>query len=330
MGRFDLLRRYADKAVLGLEIAPYFNPAVPKADGYNALVVDIFDTEQLHKNALADPMIDNDTISRIEEVDIVSDASRLGEVITEKEMAGQIDYIVSSHNFEHLPNPILFLQGCSVALKPGGTITMAVPDCRVTFDHYRLPTRLADWLAAYHQGRAQPSAETLFDSNAHHAPYVLPDGTVGSYTPDHGKLEYVTPRRNLKAAYQSYVAEVEAPSEYRDAHCSLFFGPLLELMLRDLRHLGLIDLEVIEVTKTIGIEFFVYLRKPEHPSSESDDAFYTKRLELLRAINAQLGIKGTEDSVQKSSSKKWARAVLGDKLVDKVRAWNRKRRKARR
>jgi len=330
MGRMDHLRRFANKDALGIEVAPYFNPTVSKADGYNVLAVDVFDTEQLRKNAEADPAIDPNRIQEIEEVDIVSDASVLGDVITQKGLAGTVDYIISSHNFEHLPNPILFLQGCSVALKPGGTLTMAVPDFRLTFDYYRLPTRLADWLAAYHGERGQPSAETLFDAQANTAPYVLPDGTVGAYVPGHGKVEHITPNRDLKGAYERYIKEKNSPGEYRDAHCSVFFGPLLELMLRDLKHLGLIDLEVIDISDTIGIEFFVNMRKPETDTVENEEEFYARRLELLRAVRQAMGASEREMGSSAIRRKRMLRNILGDGLVDKFREMNTKRRKARR
>jgi len=330
MGRMDHLRRFAKKDALGIEVAPYFNPTVSKADGYNVLAVDVFDTEQLRQNAETDPAIDPKRIQEIEEVDIVSDASVLGDVITQKGLDGTIDYIISSHNFEHLPNPILFLQGCSVALKPGGTLTMAVPDFRATFDYFRLPTRLADWLAAYHGERGQPSAETLFDVQANTAPYVLPDGTVGAYVPGHGKVEHITPHRDLKGAYERYIKERSSPAEYCDAHCSVFFGPLLELMLRDLKHLGLIDLEVIDVSDTLGIEFFVNMRKPETDVVENDEEFYARRLELLRTVRETMGASEHEVAPPAIRGKRMLRSIVGDSVVDKLREMNRKRRQARR
>jgi len=302
MGRMDHLRRFAKKDALGIEVAPYFNPTVSKADGYNVLAVDVFDTEQLRQNAETDPAIDPKRIQEIEEVDIVSDASVLGDVITQKGLDGTIDYIISSHNFEHLPNPILFLQGCSVALKPGGTLTMAVPDFRATFDYFRLPTRLADWLAAYHGERGQPSAETLFDVQANTAPYVLPDGTVGAYVPGHGKVEHITPHRDLKGAYERYIKERSSPAEYCDAHCSVFFGPLLELMLRDL------ETDVVE----------------------NDEEFYARRLELLRTVRETMGASEHEVAPPAIRGKRMLRSIVGDSVVDKLREMNRKRRQARR
>ncbi len=70
-------------------------------------------------------------------VDTVSDAS----IFPFRE--NSLDYIASSHLFEHLPNPILALLEWYNALKLGGIIYMVVPDRRFTFDHLRERTSLS-------------------------------------------------------------------------------------------------------------------------------------------------------------------------------------------
>ena len=172
MDRRDYILKYANTRGKGIEIAPYFNPLVPKREGFDVLILDVFDSNRLHENAINDSMVPNDRIDEIEPVDIVGDASQLIDIVTENSLAGKIDYIVSSHNFEHLPNPIKFLQGVELALKPGGFLSIAVPDYRACFDHFRMPTRLSDWLAGYHEDRTQPNAETVFDANAFSSVYI--------------------------------------------------------------------------------------------------------------------------------------------------------------
>lgn len=288
----DLILKYADTSGKGIEVAPYFNPVLTKRAGHDLLIMDVFDTETLRDRVREDPLIDSARAAEIEEVDLVGDASRLGDVIEQAGLTGRIDYIVSSHNFEHLPNPILFLRGAGEALAPGGVLSMAVPDCRASFDHFRMPTRLSDWLAAYHEDRRQPSPETVFDSAANQSAYMRD----GAPTPG-CNLAYDTPAgfepdRNLAAAYEDYAASKVTPGDYRDTHCNVFFPESLELMLRDLRHLGLIELEVIEVSPTRGLEFFVHLRKPRTPQDIPDTAFYARRKELLIAVSHGLGAAG--------------------------------------
>ena len=89
----------------------------------------------------------------IEDVDLVGSSTHIGELVRARGEAGTFDYVVSSHNFEHLPNPIRFLQGCAEALRPGGILSMAIPDRRACFDYFRPVTRLSDWIQAFVEDR---------------------------------------------------------------------------------------------------------------------------------------------------------------------------------
>lgn len=330
-----MLTRFVEKEQLCIEVAPYFNPALPKAHGYNTLILDVFDTDQLRENALQDANIPNDRIDEIEEVDVVGDASRMADAIELKDVLGRVQHIVSSHNFEHLPDPVSFLQSCSKVLSPGGIVSMAIPDFRYTFDHFRMPTRLSDWLSAYHRGLRQPPAEMIFDNAANTAFYPydkrLPDGWARVAD---GREGY-TPRRGLKAAYREYVEKIEALGEYKDTHCSIVFGPTFELMVRDLQYLGLIDLEVVEVTDARGIEFFAYLRKPVDGNAavQDDERFYLKRHELLNKVQNDLNARqpSLEQHLRRKSKRaSLLRGLLGHGLYERARQANAKRRANRR
>jgi predicted SAM-dependent methyltransferase len=52
------------------------------------------------------------------------------------------DFIIANHFLEHCEDPIGTLQSFSRVLRPGGTLYMAVPDKRFTFDHTREVTAL--------------------------------------------------------------------------------------------------------------------------------------------------------------------------------------------
>ncbi|OIQ69749.1 ubiquinone biosynthesis O-methyltransferase [mine drainage metagenome] len=111
-------------------------------------ILDVFDRETLQKRGAADMQQNWRDMSLLDEVDYVGSATEVASLVP-TELHGTFDYIVSSHNFEHLPNPIKFLQGCASLLKPGGLITMAVPDHRACFDYFRPHTVIGDWLEAY-------------------------------------------------------------------------------------------------------------------------------------------------------------------------------------
>ncbi len=74
MDRLDILRRGITKDALGIEIGPYFAPLVPKASGYNALSIDVFDAAELKRRARADPNIRRLAVARIEPVDLIGSA----------------------------------------------------------------------------------------------------------------------------------------------------------------------------------------------------------------------------------------------------------------
>lgn len=341
MDRKSLLLQHIDLLAPGIEVAPYFNPAVAKRDGFPVLTLDVFDTQTLRAQAAKDPYIPASRIHEIEEVDIVADACGIGEAVTQMGRAGQFRYIVSSHNFEHLPNPIRFLQGCSVALASGGILSMAVPDGRACLDHFRMPTRLADWLSAHHRKLDQPSPETIFDFRTNFAEYYRGGSPSTGCDIRLDDPRGFQPKNDLRVSYAEYLDRIHAPQDYLDTHCTVTFGAALENMLWDLRFLGLLDLEVIEVTESVGLEFFVHLRKPEAATPLDEVAFYAARALRQRRLADSLGAAGfgrpgpgqTVADLKRARLLRKAKQVLVGLLPADthaaIRTWNR-RRKSRR
>lgn len=72
------------------------------------------------------------------EPDIVDDGERLTKIAN-----GSQDFIIANHFIEHCEDPIGTLKAFASKLRPGGTIYMAVPDKRFTFDRARASTTLA-------------------------------------------------------------------------------------------------------------------------------------------------------------------------------------------
>lgn len=336
MDRRTEIGKYLNKDLKGIEVAPYFSPILSKSAGYNILSIDIFDTTTLQERARSDSNNLPEWIDRIEDVDIVGDASNIGEMIQRNNLSGEINYIISSHNFEHLPNPIKFLQGCGEALNPDGVLSMAVPDYRACFDHFRMPTRLSDWLSAFHENRSQPSAETIFDYEVNRSSYIK-DGiaTVGCDMSS-GDCKKFVAIGDLKKSYFDYVSRMSSNSTYSDAHCTVMFPETLELLLRDVIHLDLVNLELIEVSQTNGLEFYVHLRKPINSQSK-DSVDYTKiREALLRKISVCLGaapyiLKSKKARKQESRAlrvaafKGFLSTVIGNDRYQRIRAKNRRR-----
>jgi hypothetical protein len=281
MERKQILTRYARKEHLGIEIAPWFRPLVPRSEGYNSRNFDIFDREKLVKIAIDSGL--GYMSNAIENVSFLGNAVDIRPIV-QKEVPGRgIYYLISSHNFEHLPNPIQFLSGCCDIMVDGGYLSMAIPDKRCTFDYFRPISTTADFLAAYFEKRTKPTMSQWFEQVSMESHFVDDDGTFHygfSLSHDPSKIH---PGERLERSFREWQAKLEnAESEYQDAHCWTFTPSSFELIIRDLSQLGLINFSIADISEAAGNEFFVHLRN--HLSFEKDVQFYTKRKSLLRNI----------------------------------------------
>lgn len=59
---------------------------------------------------------------------------------------GSLDFLFSSHVFEHLANPIGHLRNWKVKMRPGGKVICVVPDLNGTKDAIQPRSSLAEWL----------------------------------------------------------------------------------------------------------------------------------------------------------------------------------------
>lgn len=282
MDRREQILKHVAKDKKGLEIGPWFAPLAPKREGYDCLSLDVFDAATLREKAEQDPNIPKSSIPLIEEVDILGTATDLEEAIAARDAAGTFDYIISSHNFEHLPNPIKFLRGCERALKPGGYLSMAVPDKRACFDYFRPISTLGALIEAYLEKRDRPTLIQVFDHMTHHARYRLDEQELGGF-PIELDPRKIIPIDGLKAAYDSLLAGVESRDDaYHDAHCWVFTPTSFNLTILDLGFIGLSHFSVEEISESNGNEFYVHLRNQGAATLEESD-FFGARRKLLHA-----------------------------------------------
>lgn len=285
MNRKEILLEAITKSRLGLEIGPYHAPLVPKSEGYNSLSLDVLDEHELRKRAKSDPNISESAIARIEPVDLVGSVTQLGDMIESKCLVGQLDYVISSHNFEHIPDPIRFLQVCDRCLKPGGLLIMAIPDRRTHFDYFRPHSVSGDFIAAYFEKRTRPTAHQLFVENSLCSRFhVDGDQRVGfSLTDDPSRN---IPWEAVTEAFVMWKSLIETPDEeYRDIHCWTFTPASFELIINDLWFLGLSRMGVHSMIGPNGNEFYARLAVRPEPVPSDREAFYTRRAVLLHRIN---------------------------------------------
>jgi SAM-dependent methyltransferase len=291
MDRREHLLRDITPEQKGIEIGPYHSPLAPKRDGFQCLSLDIADAPTLRRNASADPNIPRNAIQKIEEVDLVGSSSAIARLVAGQHALGTFDYVLSSHNLEHMPDPIRFLRGCEEVLKPGGVVVMAIPDKRTCFDYFRPHSSTTDLLQAYFEERERPTPAQVFATSATDARYMRAGGESITFELDDDPSN-VTPLEKLEEAFAAWKGFLAHPDrEYRDAHCWVFTPASLELILRDLEFLGLIRPATIEVSSTIGHEFYTYLRSgpPPGPGTRDRRAFYERRRQILHRVIDETG-----------------------------------------
>jgi SAM-dependent methyltransferase len=257
---FTPLLRVIRPGSLGIEIGPFLHPVAAKRDGYRTLVVDRYDQVALREKARergAKPA----EIERIEPVDFVGDASRLLDLVRGQGFTGKVDWIVSSHNFEHLPDPIRFLRDCEALLAPGGSLAMIVPDKRCCFDRFH-PAATAAGMIEAAQVIPTPASEAWAAFRQFSSSAVL--DRSGTETIAWGLAES-DPERMLMGDPRPHHARLQRQlTKGRDpdfcGHRWRFTPAAFEAVLFDLRILGQVGLEVDELIPTVHGEFTVTLR----------------------------------------------------------------------
>lgn len=248
------IRKYLTRDSKGIEIAPWHNPIVPKKAGYCVQVLDIFDTETLRQKCIGDPNIPPDHLANIEEVDFVASALDIDKAVERVGGLGSYDYIVSSHNFEHLPNPIRFLQACGKVLRAGGCLSMAIPAKNFTFDYFRNLTTTTDFLEGYFENRTKPSPFQIYDFASCFADNV--PSAMGLPT------KAISFSQDFETCFRQLRDRIEQPDgEYVDTHVSVFTADSFNLIISEIITLELIPFKIKEIMATNGFEFFVHLER---------------------------------------------------------------------
>lgn len=272
--RQALLTRHISKSDVGIEIAPWHTALVPRREGYNSLILDIWDAPKLRELAAADPGISPDAI--IDDVDIIGSATEIATLLATHELKGKLDYIISSHTLEHLPNPIKFLQGCATVLKPHGIVSLAIPSHLGCFDYFRVPTRLSEWITAFRQDSKQPSPAQIFDSRERFSFPVGNEHVVGG-----NEGVSLTRSLNIEGEYNNWIA---SPTGYIDAHCSVFTPASFELLIRDAAYLDLVPFMIEELSSNSG-EIYACLRvEPDLEKRRPENYLHDQRTQLLQQI----------------------------------------------
>lgn len=232
---------------LGLEIGPSHAPVAPKSEGFRVETLDYTD-----KNGLSQvyTKMGIDT-SRIEEVDHVWKGERYADLVGGTE---RFDWILASHVFEHVPDLLGTLKQCREVLKPGGILSIALPDHRNSFDHNRSPSSLASVIDAHLRGDKRPTAGSV-------AEFYLRFSRKGgheSWYPWHcGKIVRAHPAQEARSRF----ARSLESEEYQDVHVWAFTPESFHSIITDLTALGMLGFEIVAPPDGRITEFFLQLRR---------------------------------------------------------------------
>lgn len=136
----ECIKKYIDaRNVKLLEIGAFDRPTFTKHEA-DIYFVDAQSKEELiadaHKNGrCADTIVDVDYVIYSNEY--------------EKYIRDRFDVIIADNVFEHISNPIKWLQTLSALLHDNGYVFLCIPEHGVGFDKYRTPTTFAHILTDY-------------------------------------------------------------------------------------------------------------------------------------------------------------------------------------
>jgi SAM-dependent methyltransferase len=241
--REKLLLNLDLRTLRGIEIGPLASPVVDKRDS-EVLYVDHADEESLKIKYATDPNVD---VEKIVVVDATWGKRTLREALWDR---GMFDYVIASHVLEHVPDMLGWLTEIAEVLRPGGQLSLAIPDKRFTFDYLRQPSRLNEVLDAYLRHNRQPTPGQIFDYNANAVELDMVAAWEGKV--DESSLRHYA---NLRCALDRSIESVR-DKKYIDSHCWVFTTESLLSLLVDLVELDLLPYRCI------------YFYEPERYSNE--------------------------------------------------------------
>jgi SAM-dependent methyltransferase len=255
--RRDILLDGLDTTTLvGAEVGPLDNPLVLKDQGA-VFYVDHCDTEALKARWSGHATVD----AKVLHVDAVWGAASLREALATADAAdpavwGGVDYVVASHVVEHVPDLVSWLREVGDVLRPDGSLRLAVPDKRYTFDLLRRTSHLSEVADAFIRKRRAPSGSRVLDFALN---MVKVDcGKAWRGTLDMDALEfYYTREGALRLA-----RDAEENGVYHDVHCWVFTPRSFADLMVEMARTGLLELACDRIVPTMPdtFEFFVAMR----------------------------------------------------------------------
>lgn len=247
-----------------LEIGPLHNPCMDQSKS-NIKNMDYFTKEELIEIYKNDKNVD---LSKIYEVDyVIKEDIKYNEIIREK-----FDICFSSHNIEHTPCIITFLNNISSILNNNGFMFLCIPDFRYCFDRFRNETTIFDILDAYLSKKNKPSFINLMESrylttnnnSIEHWNRLL-DSRNNIFLQINDKYKFNNEQTsNIINNFDSIIEHYDITKQkYIDTHCWKFNPNNFNQIINILYIKKLIDFKICRIYPTLKYsnEFYVILNK---------------------------------------------------------------------
>jgi SAM-dependent methyltransferase len=232
----------------GIEIGALDNPLVT-ADMGSIFYADHELTPGLRAKYAEDPAVE---IENIVEVDFQLGEASLAQTISAH---ADFDYVIASHIVEHVPDVVTWFREIAEVLRPGGVLSLVIPDKRFTFDYLRAPSTPSELIEAHYLGLRRPSFRQVFDSLASAVKVDVVEAWAARLPPD--QLEH------LYTEDFAFEHALKASDEYIDAHCWVFTPQSFFDAVRVLIRRDRFDYKVVSFfpTEHSDLQFFVALEK---------------------------------------------------------------------
>lgn len=233
-----------DKEGKVLEIGPLDNPQLDylSPDYYS---IDVFSKEQLIENYINDPNVDKEKIIEPSYVIVNNDYSQIQQ---------KFRCIFSSHNIEHMPCVVTFLNNLEGILSDDGYIYLIIPDKRFCFDHFKRESDIYDVLQLYNEKNVRPRLSDILKMVSQ----ITHNDPVAHWNNDHGNIP-------VNALVQNYAGILNQynTGAYIDSHVSFFTPKSFLTIINILNSLNLINLKIHKMCHTLrdSNEFYVVLKK---------------------------------------------------------------------
>lgn len=291
----------------GIEIGALDKPIIPPTSP-GAFYVDYADTQTLRTAYQNDPYVNVDNIVHV------------GGIWGEKglaEIAAQVapvDYLVASHVIEHVPDLITWLNEIESVLKSTGSVRLAIPDRRYSFDLLRTETVLADVLAAHLVRARVPQIREVIDCVANMAKvdcWHVWDGTI-----DRSSLE----KYHAPEAIERLARDVLENKTYHDVHCWVFTPASFAHLMTRTAELGYHTFKCVEFfdTEHHTLEFFVIAQ----PGAAKDEAVasWLAMSKKLDKIERDIAAKEASKKAAEKAAELAAAVATRDAEIDGLRA----------